>query len=107
MKMKRWHWVRKRLVRWTASLTLVVLLAKRVGGLKMFKRRLANAHGVFYSFKKVWMNRKIILPTKIRILEATVMTVVKCGSEEWALQKAFAKCFSKKFLTDCFGYLTD
>ena len=30
---------------------------------------------------------KISLQTKIRILEATVMTVVKYGSEAWALQK--------------------
>ena len=32
-------------------------------------------------------NRKISLQTKIRILEATVITVVKHGSEAWALRK--------------------
>ena len=42
----------------------------------------------FNSLKKVWENRKISLQTKIRILEATVMTVVKYGSEAWALRKA-------------------
>ena len=34
------------------------------------------------------MNRKISLQIKIRILETTVMTVVKYGSEPWALRKA-------------------
>ena len=44
---------------------------------------------VFFSqLKKVWKNRKISMQTKIRILEATAMTVVKYGSEAWALQKA-------------------
>ena len=47
----------------------------------------------FSRLKKVWKNRKISLQTKIRILEATVMTVVKYGSEAWA--------------TDCSGYPAD
>jgi hypothetical protein len=51
------------------------------------KSRIAKAQGVFSQLKKVWKNRKINLETKIRILEATVMTVVKYGSEAWALQK--------------------
>ena len=42
----------------------------------------------FLQLKQVWKNRKISLKTKIRILEATVMTVVKYGSEAWTLQKA-------------------
>jgi hypothetical protein len=40
------------------------------------KNRKAKAQGVFSQLKKVWKNRKISLQTKIRILEATVMTVV-------------------------------
>ena len=45
------------------------------------KNRIAKAHCVFSQFKKIWKNRNISLQTKIRILEATVMTVVKYGSE--------------------------
>ena len=45
------------------------------------------AKGSFSQFKKVWKNRKISLQTKIRILKATLMTVVKYGSEAWALRK--------------------
>ena len=47
-----------------------------------------KAQGVFSQLKKVWKNRKISLQTQIRILEATVMTVVKYGSEAWTLRKA-------------------
>jgi len=50
-------------VKMAASLTLVVLLVKTV------------------------VAAKKSLQTKIRILEATVMTVVKYGSEAWALRK--------------------
>ena len=42
----------------------------------------------FSQLKKVWKNRKISLQAKIRILEATEITVVKYGSEAWALRKA-------------------
>ena len=52
------------------------------------KSRIAKAQSVFSQLKKVWKNRKISLQTKIRILEATVMTVVKYGSEAWGLRKA-------------------
>ena len=41
----------------------------------------------FSQLKKVWKNRKISLQTNIIILEGTVMTVVKYGSETRALQK--------------------
>ena len=53
-----------------------------------FKNRIAKAQGVFINLKKVWKNRKKSLETKIRILEATMMIVVKYGSEAWVLQKA-------------------
>ena len=43
---------------------------------------------LFSQLKKVWKNRKISLQTKIGILEATVMTVVKYDSEAWTLRKA-------------------
>ena len=40
-------------------------------------RIIAKICGVFSQLKKVWKNRKISLQAKIKILEATVMTVVK------------------------------
>ena len=50
--------------------------------------RIAKPQDVFSQLKKVWNNRKPSLQTKIRILEATMMTAVKNGSEAWAPQKA-------------------
>ena len=43
--------------------------------------RIAKAQGVFSQFKEVRKNKKISLQTKVRILEATVVTVVKYVSE--------------------------
>ena len=48
--------------------------------------------------------------TKIRILEATVMTVVKYSSWPWALRKTEEDLLDvapEKFPTDCFGYPVD
>jgi len=64
------------------------IISKHDGCSEDVKSRIAKAQGVFSQLKKVWKNRKISLKTKIRISEATVMTVVKYGSEAWALQKA-------------------
>ena len=64
------------------------IISKDGGSSEDVKSRIAKAQGVFSQLKKVWKNRKISLQTKIRILEATVMTVVKYGSEAWTLQKA-------------------
>ena len=50
--------------------------------------RIAKAQGAFSQLKYVWKNRKISLQTKFRIVEATVMTVVKYGSEAWMLRNA-------------------
>ena len=50
--------------------------------------RCKNSEGsgcFFFTLKKVWKNLRIIMQTKIRILEARVMTFVKYGSEAWAL----------------------
>ena len=43
---------------------------------------------VFFTIKKKFGRTEINLQTKIRILEGTVMKVVKYGSETWVLQKA-------------------
>ena len=64
------------------------IISKDGGSSEDVKRRIAKAQGVFSQLKKVWKNRKISLQTKVRILEATVMTVVKYGSEAWVLRKA-------------------
>ena len=41
----------------------------------------------FSQLKKVWKDRKICLRIKVRMLEATVMTVGKYDSEAWSLRK--------------------
>ena len=79
--------VNKRLTRGVASLTLVALLVKTVGAVKMLKVEYPRHRFFFSQLKKNWKNRKISLHTKIKILEGTVMKVVKYGSEAWALRK--------------------
>jgi hypothetical protein len=64
------------------------IIGKDCGSSEDFKSRIAKAQGVFPQLRKVWKNRKISLLTEIRILEATVMTVVKYSYEAWALRKA-------------------
>ena len=64
------------------------IVSKDGGSSNDVKSRIAKPQGVFSQLKKVWKIRKICLQTKIRILEATVMTVVKYSSEAWALRKA-------------------
>ena len=63
------------------------IISKDGGSSEDLKSRIDKAQGVFSQLKKVRKNRKISLQTKIRILEATVMTVVQYGSEAWALRK--------------------
>ena len=64
-----------------------IIISNDIGSSEDVKSRIAKAQSVFSLFKKVWKNRKISLQIKIRILEGTVMTVVKYESEAWALQK--------------------
>ena len=78
---------------------------------KDVKSRITKAQVYFFfTVKKVWKNRKISLQTKIRILEATVMTVVKYRPEAWVLRKVdlrLTRCFPQKMPTDCSGYPAD
>jgi hypothetical protein len=53
------------------------IINKDSGCLEDVKTRIAKAQGIFSQLKNVWKYRKISLRTKIRILEATVMTGVK------------------------------
>jgi hypothetical protein len=64
------------------------IISKDGGSSECVKSRIGKTQGVFSLLKKVWKNRKISLQTKIRILEARMMTVVKYGSEARVLQKA-------------------
>ena len=64
------------------------IISKDGGSSDDVKSRVAKAQGVFSQLKKVCKNRKISLQTKIRILEVRVMTLVKYGSEAWALRNA-------------------
>ena len=64
------------------------IISKDSGSSEDVKSRIAKAQGIFSQLKKVWKNGNISLQTKIRILEATVMTVVKYGSVAWVLRKA-------------------
>ena len=86
--MKRWLWLTKRLISWTSSYNLVVFLVKTGGSSEDVKSGIAKTQGVFSQLRIFWKNRKISLQTKVWILEVTVMTVVKYGSEAWALRKA-------------------
>ena len=63
------------------------IISKDGGNSEDVKSRIAKAQGVFSQLKNFWKNRKISLQTKIRILEATVMTVVRYGSQAWAPRK--------------------
>ena len=56
------------------------IISKDGGSSEDARSRIAKTRGVFSQLRKVWKNRKINVQTKIRMLEATVMTVVKYGS---------------------------
>ena len=64
------------------------IISKDGGCSEDVKSRIAKVQSIIFTVKNVWKNRKIILWTRITILEAKVMTVVKYGSEVWALRKA-------------------
>ena len=87
------------------------IISKDGGSSEDFESRIIKAQVVFSQLKNVRKNRKIILQTKIRILEATVMTVDKYGSEEWALRKAdenLLDVFQRNYLRIALGTrLTD
>ena len=86
------------------------IISKDDGSSEDVKSRIANS-GCLFTVKDFWKNRKISLQTKIRILEATVMTVVKYGSEAWVLRKADEDLldvfFERKLFTNCSGYPAD
>ena len=56
------------------------IISKDCGSSEDVKNRIAKAQGIFSLLKILCKNRKISLQTKIRMLETTVMTVVKYGA---------------------------
>ena len=48
------------------------------------KRRLGLATGAFGKLDKVWKNKKVRLTTKIRLLDALVLTLALYGYATWA-----------------------
>jgi len=70
------------------SFTCFGSISKDGGSSEEVNSRIDKAQCVFAQLKKIWKNRKINLQTKIRILAATVIAVIKYGSEAWALRKA-------------------
>ena len=63
------------------------IISKDGGSRENIESGIPRAHDVSSESKRVWKNRKMSLQTKIRILEATVMTVVKYGNEARAFRK--------------------
>ena len=86
--MKRWHWVTKKIDQVGSFTYLGSIIGKDGGSSDDIKSRIARAQGLFSKLTKGWKNRKISLQTTIEILGGSEMTVVKYGSEAWALQKA-------------------
>ena len=70
----------ERLIRWTALPTLVVLLVKTVGTVKILQVEQYRLRVSFMEKKKFGS-----LQTMIRIMEASVMTAAKYGSDAWVL----------------------
>ena len=60
-----------------SKMNLCSIISKDVGSSEDVRSRIVKAQGVFFSqLKKVWKYRKVSLGTEIRIMEATVPTVV-------------------------------
>ena len=66
------------------SLFLIVTTCSRIAIL--FLHYLISIYAI-YPCKTAWKNKKITLRSKIVILKAAVMAVVKYGSEAWVLLK--------------------
>ena len=64
------------------------IISKDGGCNKDAKNRIFKAQNVCSQLRKVQKNKKISLQTKVRILEPTMITVVKYDSEASAIQKS-------------------
>ena len=52
------------------------------------KRRLLLGRKVMTNLDSILKSRDIPLPTKVRLVKATVFPVVMCGCESWIMKKA-------------------
>ena len=52
------------------------------------KRRLLLGRKVMTNLDSMFKSRDITLPTKFRLVKATVFPVVMCGCESWTVKKA-------------------
>ena len=52
------------------------------------KRRLLLRRKAITNLDSILKNRDITLPTKVRLIKATVFPVVMCGCESWTIKKA-------------------
>ena len=52
------------------------------------KRRLLLGRKVMINVDSIFKSRDITLPTKVRLVKATVFPVVMCGCESWTVKKA-------------------
>jgi len=63
------------------------IINKDVEGSEDVRSRILKAHGIFPQVKNVRKSRRRRLQTRIGVLEATVITVVKYSSRIWELQE--------------------
>ena len=52
------------------------------------KRRLLLGRKVITNLDSIFKSRDITLPTKVRLVKATVFPLVMCGCESWTVKKA-------------------
>ena len=52
------------------------------------KKRLLLGRKVMTNLDSIFRSRDITLPTKVRLVKATVFPVVTCGCESWTVKKA-------------------
>src|SRR6218665_3028602 len=64
----------------TQFIYLGSLLTEDNDGSREVQRRIARATGAIEQFGKIWRSKNISMGTKINILKATVMSVVKTGN---------------------------
>lgn len=51
------------------------------------RRRIAMAKKALMNLKKIWKDRGVSLPTKVKLVETLVFPVALYGSESWSLHK--------------------
>ena len=52
------------------------------------KRHLLHGRKVMTNLDSIFKNRDLTLPTKVRLVKATVFPMVMCGRQSWTVKKA-------------------